>query len=62
MREPTKESPQDRGEVLVSGTCQICGADGPVIAVPGAGAPNAFCPPCAIEYGESAAGADDDVL
>lgn len=55
MKQPTKESPQDRGEVLVSGTCQVCGAEGTVIAVPGAPTPNAFCPACAIEYGESAA-------
>jgi hypothetical protein len=41
--------------VIVSGTCQVCGEDGTVIAVPGAPTPNAFCPACAIEYGESAA-------
>jgi hypothetical protein len=54
MKEPTKESPQDRGEVLLPGTCQVCGAEGPTIAVPGAPAPNAFCPRCAIEYGPAA--------
>ena len=53
MREATKESPQDRGEVLVSGTCQMCGAEGPVIA------PNAFCARCAIEYAEVASDDDD---
>ncbi len=59
MKEPTKESPQDRGEVILPGTCQVCGAEGPVIAVPGAPAPNAFCARCAIEYGEALADEDD---
>ena len=58
MREPTKNSPQDRGEVIIAGVCQVCGAEGDTIAVPGAPAPNAFCPRCAIEYGE-AAGEED---
>jgi hypothetical protein len=61
MREPTKRSPQDRGEVLVRGTCQVCGTEGPVIALPGAPAPNAFCPRCAIEYGQSALVGDDEI-
>jgi hypothetical protein len=59
MREPTKESPQDRGEVEVRGTCQACGAEGPVIALPGAPTPNAFCPRCAIEYGQTAVAEDE---
>lgn len=59
MREPTKESPIDRGEVLVPGVCQVCGAEGPTIELPGADAPNAFCPACAIEYGEGAAEYDE---
>ncbi len=54
MKEPTKASPQDRGEVEVRGTCQVCGAQGPVIAVPGAPPPSTFCPRCAIEYGQTA--------
>ncbi len=58
MNEPTNRSPQDRGEVLLPGICQVCGEEGPVIAVPGAAPPNAFCPRCAIEYGE-AAGEDE---
>jgi hypothetical protein len=53
VKEQTKESPQDRGEVLLPGVCQVCGAEGPVIAVPGAPTPNAFCARCAIEYGEA---------
>lgn len=53
MKEPTKESPIDRGQVELDGRCQICGAVGKVIAVPGAPEPNAFCARCAIEYGES---------
>jgi hypothetical protein len=59
VREPTKESPQDRGEVLVTGTCQVCGAEGPVIAVPGADEPNTFCARCAIEYAEVPSDDDD---
>ncbi len=63
MREATKESPQDRGQVELQGSCQVCGAEGRVIAVPGAPAPNEFCPRCAIEYGEAVgeAAAEDDV-
>ena len=60
MREPTKESPLDRGQVELAGRCQVCGAEGRVIAVPGAPEPNAYCARCAIEYGEAAA--DDDEL
>lgn len=58
MREPTKESPLDRGEVELKGSCQLCGAEGRVVAVPGAAPPNAFCARCAIEYAEVAR--DDD--
>lgn len=64
MKEPTKLSAADRGEVEVQGTCQVCGVSGRVIAVPGAPAPNEFCARCAIEYGESAvgeAGVEDDL-
>lgn len=56
MRETTKESPLDRGQVELQGACQVCGARGRVIALPGAPAPNEFCARCAIEYGESVAG------
>jgi hypothetical protein len=59
MRESTKESPIDRGEIILTGRCQICGQEGTVIAVPGAPAPNQICPKCAIEYAETP-GADDD--
>ncbi len=55
VREPTKRSPEDRGEVVLEGRCQICGAAGEVVAVPGAPPPNQFCEACAIEYGEGAA-------
>ncbi len=63
MREATKESPLDRGQIELEGSCQVCGAEGRVIAVPGAPAPNEFCARCAIEYGESVgeASPDDDV-
>ena len=62
MRESTKHSPEDRGEVVLTGTCQVCGETGPVIALPGAPAPNAFCARCAIEYAQDAAGDDLDEL
>ncbi len=55
MREPTKESPVDRGEVMLRGRCQVCGVEGEVVARPAAEPPNQFCPRCAIEYGEVAA-------
>jgi hypothetical protein len=58
MRQSTKESPIDRGEVELPGRCQVCGEDGKTIAVPGAPPPNAFCPRCAIEYGEALADED----
>jgi len=54
MREPTKESPLDRGQVELAGRCQVCGEEGRVIAVPGAPEPNEYCARCAIEYGEAA--------
>lgn len=60
MKEPTKNSPQDRGEVEARGVCQVCGALGRVISVPGAPPPSTFCPRCAIEYGQSAL--DEDGL
>lgn len=59
MKEPTKRSPLDRGEVEVPGRCQVCGAEGSVIAVPGAPPPNEFCRRCAIEYGEAVEDPDD---
>lgn len=62
MKETTKESPIDRGQVELTGRCQICLAEGRVIAIPGAPPPNEFCPRCAIEYGEAAgeAALDDE--
>ena len=59
MRESTKESPIDRGEVILTGRCQICGEEGRTIAVPEAPPPNQFCPRCAIEYAESVAEDDE---
>ncbi len=59
MKESTKRSPVDAGEVQLEGSCQVCGTEGPVIAVPGAPAPNAFCARCAIEYGESVGDEDE---
>ncbi len=60
MKESTKRSPVDAGEVQLEGSCQVCGSEGRVIAVPGAPAPNEFCARCAIEYGENAVGEDGD--
>ena len=60
MRESTKESPVDRGEVVLSGTCQVCGATGRTIALPGAPPPNQFCERCAIEYAEAAGDEEDE--
>ena len=61
MRESTKHSPVDRGEVEMMGTCQVCGATGNTIAIPGAPPPNAFCPRCAIEYAQAAGGEDEEL-
>jgi hypothetical protein len=62
MRNSTDESPMDRGEVEIPGRCQVCGAEGKVVAVPGAPPPNEFCARCAIEYGEAAAADATDFL
>jgi len=61
MRESTKESPLDRGEVVVSGRCQICGQVGRTLAMPGAPAPNQFCERCAIEFAEAPAADDSEM-
>lgn len=53
MRESTKHSPIDRGEVNLVGRCQVCGESGRVLALPDAPPPNQFCPRCAIEHAES---------
>jgi hypothetical protein len=50
MRGPTNDEPMDRGEVVLTGCCQICSQVGRVLALPGAPEPNQFCPKCAIEY------------
>jgi hypothetical protein len=60
MRESTKESPIDRGEVVLSGRCQICGAEGRTLAMPSAPPPNQFCERCAIEYSEAPVADDDE--
>jgi hypothetical protein len=61
MKERTKESPIDRGVVEIPGRCQVCGAEGKTLAVPGAPPPNEFCARCAIEYGETAGGDEDEL-
>ena len=61
MGESTKHSPVDRGEVVLTGTCQVCGTTGRTIAIPGAPPPNQFCPKCAIEYAEAAGGDEDEL-
>lgn len=60
MKGSTDESPIDRGEVEMPGRCQVCGAAGKTIAIPGAPPPNEFCARCAIEYGETAREEDDE--
>ncbi len=62
MRESTKQSPIDRGEVVMMGRCQVCGAEGQTLAMPGAPAPNQFCEKCAIEYAEAPAPEDEELL
>jgi hypothetical protein len=61
MRESTDQSPLERGEVTVAGQCQVCGAEGETIAVPGAPPPNQLCARCAIEYRDHVSDAVDDV-
>ncbi len=61
MKETTKESPIDRGQVRATGRCQICGLAGEIVALPGAPEPNEFCARCAIEYGERV-GEDEEEL
>lgn len=61
MKESTKESPIDRGVVELPGRCQVCGAEGKTLAVPGAPPPNEFCARCAIEYGETVASEEDEL-
>ncbi len=60
MRESTKQSPIDRGEVMMTGRCQVCGELGQTLAIPGAPAPNQFCEKCAIEYSEALAPDDEE--
>jgi hypothetical protein len=60
MREPTKRSPEDRGEVSMAGTCQVCGATGDTIALPGRPPPNQVCRKCAIDYPDVLASDEDD--
>ncbi len=62
MRESTKYSPADRGEVVVAGRCQVCGATGSTVALPSAPPPNQFCERCAIEYAEAAGEYDDELV
>jgi hypothetical protein len=61
MRESTKQSPVDRGEVVLEGRCQVCGKEGRTLAMPGAPSPNQFCERCAIEWAESPSGDEDAV-
>ncbi len=60
MRESTKQSPVDRGEVVLAGRCQVCGAEGETLAIPGAPQPNQFCERCAIEYAEAPGPEEDE--
>ncbi len=60
MHEGPRESAAERGEVIVPGRCQVCGAVGTTIAVPTAPPPNQLCARCAIEYQDAVAAAADD--
>ena len=60
MREWTKQSPEDRGEVASTGRCQVCGAEGRTISIPWAPEPNQLCPRCAIEYGETLGSGEEE--
>jgi hypothetical protein len=60
MPRSTEESPLDRGEVTVAGRCQVCGAEGETIAVPGAPPPNQLCARCAFEYRDHVSGAVEE--
>lgn len=44
--------PTERGELIRQGRCQVCGREGPVVAVLDAPPPNEFCEACAVEFGE----------
>jgi hypothetical protein len=61
MRESTKESPMDRGQVRMAGRCQVCGTAGDIVVVPGAPEPNQFCARCAIEFGETIGEDEEDL-
>jgi hypothetical protein len=61
MRESTDESPLERGEAKLAGRCEVCGAEGETIAVPGAPPPNELCARCAIELRDHVGPAVDDV-
>ena len=60
MRRSIEESPLERGEVKLAGRCQVCGAAGETIAVPGAPPPNQLCPRCAFEYRDHVEAAVDE--
>jgi hypothetical protein len=49
VRERFKEGPLGQGEVEAPGRCQLCGAVGPTLEVPGAPPPNRLCPRCVLE-------------
>lgn len=44
----------------MTGTCQVCGATGETIAIPGKPPPNQVCPKCAIDYADTLAGDEED--
>ena len=54
------ESEEDRGQVVVLGRCQVCGAIGETIEATGTSPPNQLCAKCAIEYGPTVLVEDED--
>ncbi len=59
MKQTTEESPADRGFAEIEGRCQVCGAEGYVLAAPGAPEPNELCARCAAERWESDEAVED---
>jgi hypothetical protein len=60
LRENFKDGPLGQGEVSGPGRCQLCGAVGPILAVPEAPPPNQLCPRCVLEQRDALQGGAGD--